>query len=177
MDYRQTEEDYRLYLQGDGEAFSRIVRIYRAPVTAFIGRMLGGSDEAEDLAADVFVELLEHPGRYRFQSSLKTYLLAVAHHRTVDYLRKSSRQRPDCLPAIPQPEEPESRLLAAEHRREVEAAWSSLKAEYRMAVYLTAVEGLSYEEAARVMKKSVRQIRDYCRRGRQQLRGRLADAP
>ena len=46
-----------------------------------------------------------------------------------------------------------------------------------MAVFLTAVEGLSYEEAARVMEKSVRQIRDYCRRGRQQLRGRLADAP
>ena len=28
--------------------------------------------DGEDLAADVFVELLEHPGRYRFQSSLKT---------------------------------------------------------------------------------------------------------
>lgn len=60
MDYRRTEEDYRLYLKGDGEAFSRIVRDYRAPVTAFIARMMKGSDEAEDLAADVFVELLEH---------------------------------------------------------------------------------------------------------------------
>ena len=50
--------DYRLYLKGDGEAFSRIVRDYRAPVTAFIARMMKGSDEAEDLAADVFVELL-----------------------------------------------------------------------------------------------------------------------
>lgn len=176
MDYRRTEEDYRLYLKGDGEAFSRIVRDYRAPVTAFIARMMKGSDEAEDLAADVFVELLEHPGRYRFQSSLKTYLFAVAHHRTVDYLRKNSR-RPEIPPVLPLPEEPESRLLAAERRREVEEAWNGLKEEYRMAVFLTAVEGLSYEEAARVMKKSVRQIRDYCRRGRQQLRGRLADAP
>lgn len=107
--------DYRLYLKGDGEAFSRIVRDYRAPVTAFIARMMKGSDEAEDLAADVFVELLEHPGRYRFQSSLKTYLFAVAHHRTVDYLRKNSR-RPEIPPVLPLPEEPESRLLAAERR-------------------------------------------------------------
>ena len=90
--------------------------------------------------------------------------------------RKNSR-RPEIPPVLPLPEEPESRLLAAERRREVEEAWNGLKEEYRMAVFLTAVEGLSYEEAARVMEKSVRQIRDYCRRGRQQLRGRLADAP
>lgn len=88
----------------------------------------------------------------------------------MDYLRKNSR-RPEIPPVLPLPEEPESRLLAAERRREVEEAWNGLKEEYRMAVFLTAVEGLSYEEAARVMEKSVRQIRDYCRRGRRSFAG------
>lgn len=178
MNYRRTEEDYERFLQGDNEAFSRIVKNYRIPVTSFIARMINGSDEAEDLAADVFVELLEHPERYRFQSSLKTYLFAVAHHRTVDYLRKNRRICLTDVPPVPQQQEgPEATLLAAEHRREVETAWNDLKEEYRMAVFLTAVEGMTYEEAARVMKKSVRQIRDYCRRGRQQLRSRVADTP
>ena len=171
MDYRQAEEDYRRFLQGDEEAFSRIVLAYRAPITAFIGRLINGGADAEDLAADVFVELLEHPGRYRFQSSLKTYLFAIAHHRTMDYLRRSKRECSlDPAVILTSEQGPEKRLLDEEYRHQVQAAWDNLKAEYRMAVYLTAVEEMSYKAAAQVMRKTVRQIRDYCRRGRQQLR-------
>lgn len=61
-DYRQTEQDYALFCKGDMEAFARIVYRFRAPVTAFIVRILHREWDAEDLAADVFVELWSTPG-------------------------------------------------------------------------------------------------------------------
>ena len=176
--YLQTETDYVLFCRGDMDAFARIVYQYRAPVTAFITRLLHQTWDAEDLAADVFVELLEHPRRFRCQSSLKTYLFTIARHKTVDFLRRISRCAPADLAASdlsmpPLDNDPELHLLAAEKQREMQAAWKGIREEYRLALYLTAVEELSYEEAAQVMNKSKRQIRDFCYLGRQELRRQI----
>ena len=71
------ESSYRRYLSGEKEAFNEIITLYKKGLIGFIFRHVGNLDVAEELSEDCFVELIVNPGRYKFKSSLKTYLYAI----------------------------------------------------------------------------------------------------
>ena len=79
---------YRRFIDGDKSAFEEIIDLYRESLILFIYRYTGDLEAAEDLAGDVFVELIIHPGRYRFRSSFKTYIFSIGRNKAVDYIRK-----------------------------------------------------------------------------------------
>ena len=166
-----SETLYQAFLDGDKDAFTELVHRYREPLTHFILRFVGNYDTAEDLAADVFVEVLEKRN-YRFASAFRSWLFSIARHKAIDHIRKHRREYPleeaehlcDPTPG------PEDALLKAERREAANAALRELKDDRRMALFLTAVEGMSYEEAAAVLHKTPRQIKNLCYRARQQLR-------
>lgn len=165
------EELYRRYLDGDQPAFEELVVLFRRPVTGFIWRFLADEHSAEDVAQDVFVTVLEKP-HYRFSGSFRAWLFGIARHKAIDYIRRHRRtlplseltDRPDGAPG------PEETVLASERRRQVNDLLLQLKDDRRLALLLTAGEGLSYEETAAVLHKTPDQIRNLCHRGRQQLR-------
>ena len=73
---RDTEEcmdqgaaSYRRFIDGDRDAFGEIVDLYRESLIFFIHRYVNDIDTAEDLAEDVFVELIVHPERFSEKSS------------------------------------------------------------------------------------------------------------
>ena len=84
-------DSYRRYLDGEQEAFGEIVDLYRENLIFFIHRYVNNLDIAEDLAEDVFVELIVHPGRFEGKSSLKTFVFAIARNKAIDWLRKHKR--------------------------------------------------------------------------------------
>lgn len=166
-----SEELYQAFLNGEEDAFARLVQQYREPLTHFIRRFVTDYDTAEDLVADVFVEVLEKRN-YRFASAFRSWLFAIARNKAVDYIRKHRREYPleeaealhDRAPG------PEEALLALERREAAKAALRELKDDRRMALLLTSVENMTYEEAAAVLRKTPRQVKNLCYRARQQLR-------
>ena len=54
----------------------------------FINRSLKDQKTAEELTQDTFLDFLEEIRDFRFQSSVKTFLLTIARNKTVDYIRK-----------------------------------------------------------------------------------------
>ena len=85
------ESSYRRFLAGDENVFVEIVDTHRESLIFFLYRLTGDLNAAEDLAEDVFVEVLLHPGRYRFQCALKTWLFTIGRNKSVSFLRKTSR--------------------------------------------------------------------------------------
>ncbi len=162
---------YTAFLQGDAHAFEQLVCTYRHSLTAFLQRFVSDYDTAEDLAADVFVVILERKG-YQPKGSFRSWLFAVARHKAIDYIRKNRNlltlENAENLPT--KQGEPETVLLERERNRAIQKALSDLKDDRRMALLLTAQEGLSYEEAAAAMHKTPIQIRNLCHRAREQLR-------
>ena len=173
------ESSYRRFLAGDETAFVEIVDAYRESLIFFLYRFTGDLSAAEDLAEDVFVEVLLHPGRYRFQCALKTWLFTIGRNKTVSFLRKTSR-----LHLVP-PEEAgrlaevsdaeaaaglEAAVLDSEEKRQLYDAMDRIREEYRMALHLVYFEELSYEDSAAVMKKNRKQIENLVYRGKQSLR-------
>lgn len=165
------EEVYRAFLDGDEAAFEELIRQFRQPVTAFIRRFVPDPDAAQDVAQDVFVEVLEKRN-FRFASGLRSWLFAIARHKAIDYIRKHKRVMPlEDLPAAADHRPgPEEEVIARERRERAKRALEQLKDDRRLALVLTAAEGLSYEEAAAVLHKTPDQIKNLCYRGRQQLR-------
>ena len=64
----------------------------------------------------------------------------------------------------------EQKILDSEEKRQLAEALDGIKEEYRTALHLVYLEGLSYEETARIMKKGRKQVENYVYRGKRALR-------
>lgn len=169
---------YRRYLDGDDQAFDDLIRLYHDNLIFFIQRTVRDPILAEDLAEDCFVELIVHPHRYNFRTPLKTYLYAIAHHKSVDAVRKKVRHATepldDCTDLPPDPSlSPEEAVLRTERHRAVHRALEQIHADYREVLHLLYFDEVSYEDAARIMRKTKKQIENLAYRGRKALRAEL----
>lgn len=170
---------FRRYLDGDQTAFAEIIEAYRDPVTFFIQRYVHDICTAEDLAADVFMQLVVHPQKYNFKSSLKTYLFVLARSRALDYLRKQKRHPSvpieDAAEAIADTQDLEAHVLQNEEHRRLHEAIGQLPEPQQVAVHLVYFEEYSYEDAAKIMKKTRKQIDNLLYRAKQALRNLLGE--
>ena len=81
-------QNYRRYLDGDETAFDAILEELYSPLVFFLRRFSVDLDTAEDIAMDVFAELVLHPRRYNFKVSLKTYLFMLGKSRVLNELKR-----------------------------------------------------------------------------------------
>ncbi len=72
----------------DPAAFAVIYQAYVQPVYRYIYNHLGNRQDAEDVTAQVFLEALEGIGSYRHIGPFAAWLYTIAHHRTIDLLRR-----------------------------------------------------------------------------------------
>lgn len=168
------ESSYRRYLDGDETAFDEVLLLYRDNLTLFINRYVHDLDAAEDLAIDTFLHLIVHPQRYNFKTPLKTYLFMIGRCRALDYLKHRKKltmvQWEEVQSELPQTPGIEENLLQDERKKMVNRAMKQLPDEMQTAVYLIYFEDLTYEDAARVMKKSKKQIANLLYRAKEKLR-------
>lgn len=164
---------YRHFLDGDSNAFSEIIDLYRDSLIFFINRTVNNLSAAEELAADTLAELFVSR-RYNFSVTLKTYLFAIAHHKTVSYIRRQSKYGmltlEDAENKSAEYIDFEDNLIRDEQRAALHEALGKLDDGYRQVLHLIYFEEMSYEEAARIMKKSRKQIDNLVYRGKIALR-------
>ena len=171
------ESSYRRYLDGDQTAFDDIMRLYRNSLTFFINRFVRDMDAAEDLAIDTFMYLIVHRYRYNFKTSLKTYLFMIGRSRALDYIKHRKvitevelSQAENELPQSPTLEEI---ILLDDRKQALNRALCQLPADMQTVVHLVYFEDLSYEDAAKVMKKNRKQVANLLYRAKVQLRSIL----
>lgn len=168
------EEYYREYLKGDKAAFFAIIDLFRESLIFFINGYVKNEDTAEEIAADCFAELIVHPGRYAFKSSLKTYLFSIAHNKSVNHIKKNARlslfEADNPIEKSSDYIEFENDVLKTEQAQLLHKALPKIKDDYRTAIHLVYFEDMSYKDTARVMHKTVKQVDNYISRGKAALR-------
>ena len=170
------ESSYRRYLQGDEDAFDDIVKIYFDPLVFFVERYVHDHAIAEDLAIDVFAEIMVHKTRYDFRVSLKTYIFMIGRSRALTYVKRHKVGRALSFEVISPllVDIHESELLLKKERDAIlHEAINQLPEDMRVSLYLVYFEGLSYEEAARIMRRNKKQVDNLLYRAKQQLRQNL----
>lgn len=103
------------------------------------------------------------------------YLFTIGRNKAIDYIRKNKRFVPfvleeECFPGSPSQPSPEEELLAKEQKEKIVNMVRDLKGDQGTALYLVLVEDLSHDEAARVMKKSRKQIENLVFQGKRKIR-------
>ena len=170
------ESSYRRFLNGDERAFSEIIELHKDNLIFFINRYVRNIAVAEELAEDVFAELLIHKKRYNFKTSLKTYIFTIGRNKAVSYVRKCVRH-PECAYEYIENESDrrslEDEFIQKERERELHKALDKLNENYRTVLHLIYFEEMSYTNAAKVMKKNTKQIENLVYRARNTLKKEL----
>lgn len=167
------------YINGDSDAFAEIVDNCNEKLIFYINRFVNDLDVSEEIAADCFVELIVHPKRFKFRSSILTYLFSIAHNKCVNYIRRNSKIKKvplsECENISKEYKAFEDEIAKNESYRMLNAALNEINNNYREALHLLYFEELSYEDIAKVMNKTVKQIDNYCYRGKIALKLKLEE--
>jgi len=150
------------------------VRKYQDRVYNFCRYMLQNPEDAQDAAQDVFMKAYRGSKDFRPDSSTYTWIYRIAVTTCLDYKRKSRRERfrreplPEDLPS--DEPYPDQLYESKESTEAVQVAFQNLPEKLRAAIVLREMEGLSYEEIARVLHTSMGTVKSRISRAREQLR-------
>ena len=165
---------YRRFLEGDESAFDEIIKELFDSLVFFINRYVGDIHTAEDIAIDVFSDLVANKKRYNFKVKLKTYLFMLGRSRALNYIKHqkviSFVELTEAQNNIFEQKTVEEAVLESERKRVINDAIASLPKDMRVAVHLIYFEDLSYSETAKVMKKNSKQIDNLLYRAKKELR-------
>jgi RNA polymerase sigma-70 factor (ECF subfamily) len=167
---------------GDQDAFAELVMAHADRVYGALRRFGLDADEADEVAQEVFVRAWRGLPHFQERSRFSTWLYRIAFNEAQRRLsrRRAARVEPnadevDPLASVPDSPglSPEAQTLEGEFARTLERALEQLPADWRAAVVLRDVEGLSTREAADVVGVREAAFKSRLHRGRLQLRALL----
>jgi len=170
-----------LIKKGDAKAFELLVARHQRAVYNLAQRFLNDSDEAEDLAQDVFIRIHKAAATYTPDAKFTTWLYTIVKNLCFNVLR-SRRQTvivsvdDESMPELPaKNEDPVERITRQQVREKVIHAVGKLPENMRLVVILSKYHGLSYDEIAGIMGCSVNAIKLRVHRAKAILAEELSD--
>ena len=158
--------------------WDEVVRVHSARVYRLAYRLTGNRHDAEDLTQEVFVRVFRSLSSYT-PGTFEGWLHRITTNLFLDLVRRRARIRFDALPddaeRLASPERGPAQLYDDTHfDADVQRALDALPPDFRAAVVLCDLEGLSYEEIADTLGIKIGTVRSRIHRGRSQLRASLA---
>ncbi|MEU2875696.1 RNA polymerase sigma factor SigE [Streptomyces sp. NPDC007070] len=159
--------------------WEEIVSTHSGRVYRLAYRLTGNQHDAEDLTQEVFVRVFRSLSTYT-PGTFEGWLHRITTNLFLDMVRRKQRIRFDALGedaaerlASKEPT-PQQLFNDAHFDADIQQALDTLAPEFRAAVVLCDIEGLSYEEIAATLGVKLGTVRSRIHRGRSQLRKALA---
>jgi RNA polymerase sigma-70 factor, ECF subfamily len=182
--------------RGDRAAFNRLVERHQSGAYALALRMVGDAEAAADITQDAFFAAYRALATFK-GGSFRAWLYRIVSNGCFDHFRTQARRPATSLEAALGDErdgespgmgsgsrlpsalidpswDPEGIALRAEQIEQIEAALQKLAPEQRLALILSDIQGLPYEEIARVTNTSLGTVKSRIARARGHMRGILA---
>jgi RNA polymerase sigma factor (sigma-70 family) len=163
----------------EAPSWDEIVTQHSARVYRLAYRLTGNPHDAEDLTQEVFVRVFRSLSSYT-PGTFEGWLHRITTNLFLDQARRKAKIRFDALTddaetRIPsRAAAPDTQVLDGLFDADVESALAALPPDFRAAVVLCDIEGLSYEEIADVLDLKLGTVRSRIHRGRTMLRKALA---
>ena len=185
------DPDIRLMLRvrdGDQKAFAELVERYQHRLLAVMHHLVGNTEEAEDLAQEVFLRVYRNREKYSPTAKFATWLFKIANNLALNALRNRTRRVALSLDtntanssgnwpaqqlATSRDQPPTHRLQQRELEEVIRRALDELNERQRMAVILNKYEDMDYQEIAAVMGLSMKAVKSLLCRARMKLRQSL----
>lgn len=173
---------------GDPLAFDQLVNRYSGDIYALLTRLTEDLEEAKDLTQETFLRALRSVKGFRGDADIKTWLFRIAINESRNRRRWWTRRKKNFTVSLeaesetlglneriaaPNSENPEMAAINNERGAALMSALRELPENYREAVVLRDIEGLSYDEIAEALQTNVGTIKSRIARGRDELRRKL----
>ncbi len=168
---------YRRFLDGDDKGIAEIVGDYKDGLILYLNGYVKNVFIAEELTEDTFFRLITKKPKYSGKSTFKSWLYAIGRNVAVDYIRHNSKMLntpiEDMGSYLSEEQSLEQSYIKEERKIIVHKALSDLSTDYRTIIWLVFFEGFSNAEAAIILKKNDRQIKNLLYRAKQSLKSKL----
>jgi len=172
----QIDTDLWLALRrGQAEALGKIYDRHAGLVYGISYKVLGNTQEAEDLTQDIFIKLAERATYDPDRGSLRTFLMILTRSRAIDRVRsrQSTQRSKRVWQADYVPESPQlsiDAMVQAEKSEQVKRALTHLSSEQQQILHMAYYEGLSQSAIAKKLSTPLGTIKSRARRGLLTLR-------
>ena len=171
---------------GDKRAFELLVEKYQRKLARLLSRFIRDPAEVEDVTQEAFIKAYRALPAFRGDSAFYTWLYRIGINTAKNYLMAMGRRAPtsteveaDEAEGFEEGEQlrdintPESLLLSNEIAETVNSTIEKLPEELRTAIQLREIEGMSYEDIARVMDCPIGTVRSRIFRAREAIAAQL----
>lgn len=165
------KELYDKYLRGEKEAFELLYNKYKSKIEYFIYNIIKDYDKAEDLSQETFIYVMKN--KIKKDCSFKYFVYLVARSKAFNYINVENR-RNEITNTYLSNVEVEKDILEIiekeETKKEILESILILEEKYKSAIYLTSIEGLSYEETANILGETLSNTKSIIQRGKKKLK-------
>jgi RNA polymerase sigma-70 factor, ECF subfamily len=175
------EELMHVVQGGDPRAFEVLYDRHGGAAFSLAYRMVGKRAVAEDIVQEAFLSIWRSKVRYeREKGSVRTWVLGIVHHRTIDALRRNlvHERRRASAEGIEERHEAAERTdveaVRREEAREVRAALSALPGEQSRVIELAYYGGFTHTQIAQMLEMPVGTVKGRMRLGLEKMRRELA---
>ena len=165
---------------GDDSAFDGLFRRWAGPLLRYLERMVGDMATAEELVQETFLRVYRARDRYEPRARFSTWLYRIGTNLALNELKRPRRRNQhdgEIVEEIRSSATPTDELVGARRTQgDVERELAVLPERQRMALWLSAVEGHSYAEVAKILDTTEKSVKALVHRGRTALLGRLRGA-
>jgi RNA polymerase sigma-70 factor, ECF subfamily len=140
--------------KGDRPAMQLLFTRYQTPVYRFVLRLVRNEAVAEDLIADVFLDVWRQAGKFEGRSSVSTWLLSIARFKALSALRRKTMAELDDETAgaiEDQSDDPEITLAKKDKGAAMRECLTKLSAEHREIIDLVYYHEKSVDEVAEIV--------------------------
>jgi RNA polymerase sigma-70 factor (ECF subfamily) len=167
--------------RGDKNAFNLLVVKYQHKVAHLVSRYVKNTGDIADVSQEAFIKAYRALPNFRGESAFYTWLYRIAVNSAKNYIVAQGRKPPandvdvaeadyyDGSDALKENNSPERSLMSGQMEKLLYGAMDKLPEDLRMAITLRELEGLSYEEIAKVMDCPVGTVRSRIFRARESI--------
>lgn len=168
------------------DAFQALYDHFGKAIFNFIWRMVGSSQDAEDLTQDTFIKVHTELPKLRDPAQFKFWMYRIARNEVYQRFRRSQKTAlvsiddddigyHEILPDEDASFDPEKKFLSKELNGVIQEALQGMSAKYRDVFVLAVFQKLTYEEIAKVVGRSLLSVKTDIYRARLSVKQHLND--
>lgn len=171
----------RQVIEGDTNAFEKLVREYEKNVYNIALRMVNNSEDASDMTQEAFIKAYNSLQNFRGDSKFSVWLYRIVSNVCLDFLRSKNR-RPTVSLSVEDDDGEETEIDVADEsqspelllersltRDAVRRGLEALPPDYRQILLLREIQGLSYDEISSALDLEVGTVKSRIFRARKKL--------
>jgi len=184
---REDHEMIRQALDGEQDAYARLMKKYHDPVFSVVFKIIHDKEEIEDLVQETFIKAFASLKSFNENYSFSTWIFKIASNNCIDYMRKKKLKTLSIDTTIEQEEgetsfelpdpsyETDKNIIEEQRRKVIQDAINSLPEKYRVVIQMRHQEEKNYDEISEILCMPIGTVKAHIFRAREMLNKYLRD--